>query len=253
MTSLFKKETLLMCLVLAFYGIIAGGSIIEFFRDVIITYIIIFVGILVVAYIYGLLTADKRKKAEEEREKIEFERRERLKKEQEEKKQKYNVEKDGILSKYGQPDKVIIIQEHDIKQEIMIFEKINRLWLLGEDIPFGDILSCTYNDNYSVEKRGKIELQSKTETNNGSMIGRAIVGGVLAGESGAFIGGTTASKNTQTTGIQEGYDKIIHNYTVIININNFSKPIVRIPLGKDGKKVNDIVGLMNIIISRNKK
>ena len=250
MKSIFKKETLLMCLVLAFYGIIAGGSA-ESIGTFVIVVIIGIVVVLAAVGIHDLLTADERKKAAEEREKRQIEYRERQKKEQEEKKQKYDAEKNEILAKYGQPDKVIIMQEHDLKQEIMIFGKINRLWLLGEDIPFGDVLSCTYNDNYSV-KKGKVEYQSKTKTNNGSMIGRAVVGGVLAGGAGAIIGGATASKDIQTTAIQ-GNDTIIHDYTVIINISSFSNPIVRIPLGKDGAKVNDIVGLMNVIISKNKR
>jgi predicted metalloprotease len=100
MKSLFKKETLLMCLVLAFYGIIAGGSA-ESIGTAVIVIIILIVGILAIAGIHDLLTADERKKAAEEREKKRQEHIERLKKEQEEKKQKYNAEKDEILSKYG--------------------------------------------------------------------------------------------------------------------------------------------------------
>lgn len=82
------------------------------------------------------------------------------------------------------------------------------------------------------------------------MIGRAVVGGVLAGGAGAVIGGTTAAKDTVTVATHAN-DTVIHDYTVVINVNSFSNPVVRIPLGKD--KVNEIVGLMNVIINANNR
>ena len=81
------------------------------------------------------------------------------------------------------------------------------------------------------------------------MAKRAIVGGVLTGGVGAVVGGATARKETT---VKQENDKVIHDYTVIVNINSLSEPIVKIPLGSDGAKVNEIVGLMNVIISRNK-
>lgn len=72
---------------------------------------------------------------------------------------------------------------------------------------------------------------------------------VLTGGVGAVVGGATARKETT---VKQENDKIIHDYTVIININSLSEPIVKIPLGTDGTKVNEIVGLMNVIISRKK-
>ena len=109
-----------------------------------------------------------------------------------------------------------------------------------------DILSCTFSDSPKVIK-GKVTQETKT--NSGNMVKRAVVGDVLLGGAGAVIGGSTASKTTTT--IQEA-DKTYHNYTVIININNLSEPIMRIELGEDGKTVNEIVGLMNVIINRNR-
>lgn len=183
--------------------------------------------------------------------------RERRKRRQEEKKfqkqaefeQKspiYNAQKEELISKYGESDKTFIFEELNLQKEIIVFGKVNRIWLLGKDLPMSDILSCTFNDNQHTVK-GSVSYETKTST--GNMAKRAIVGGVLTGGVGAVVGGATAKKETTIT--QEN-DKVIHDYTVIININSLSEPIIRIPLGTDGTKVNEIVGLMNVIINRNK-
>lgn len=59
--------------------------------------------------------------------------------------------------------------------------------------------------------------------------------------------GVTAKKNPV---VNQKNDTLIYDYTVIINVNSLSEPIIRIPLGDDIDMVDDIVGLMNVIISR---
>ena len=115
---------------------------------------------------------------------------------------------------------------------------------MGKKYNFRDIINCTFTDNPTTIK-GKIN--ATTKTNTGSMVGRAIVGDIIAGPAGAVIGGSTAKKNTEFS--QEN-DTIIHDYTVIININSISNPIIRIHTGIRGKLTNEIVALMNVIISR---
>lgn len=158
----------------------------------------------------------------------------------------YNASRNELISKYGEPDKAFIFEELNLQKEIIVFGKVNRIWLLGKDLPMSDILSCTFNDNQRIEK-GSVSYETKTST--GNMAKRAIVGGVLTGGVGAVVGGATARKETT---VKQENDKVIHDYTVIININSLSEPIVKIPLGSDGAKVNEIVGLMNVIISRKK-
>lgn len=159
----------------------------------------------------------------------------------------YNQSRNELISKYGEPDKTIILEDLNINKEIIAFGKVNRIWILGNDLPMCDVLSCTFNDNQEVIK-GKVTYETKTKS--GNMVKRAVVGDVLFGGAGAVIGGSTAKKTT--TAIQEN-DKIQHDYTVIINVNSLSNPVIRIYLGQKGHKVNEIVGLMNVIIGRNKK
>ena len=151
-----------------------------------------------------------------------------------------------MIEKYGDPNKIIVLEELNLNKEIIAFGMVNRIWLLGKDLPMSDIISCTFNDNQRVEK-GKVSYETKAST--GNMAKRAVVGGILLGGTGAVIGGATAKTDTV---VNQENDKIINDYTVIININSLSDPIVRIHLGKDGVKVNEIVGLMNVIINRRK-
>ncbi|WP_373147708.1 hypothetical protein [Parabacteroides distasonis] len=195
--------------------------------------------------ISGAIWQDKQKKKErEERKRKQEEKKAQKQAEIERKTPIYNAKKDELVSKYGQPDKTIILEELNLEKEIIAFGKVNRIWLLGKDLPMSDILSCTFNDNQRVEK-GSVSYETKTST--GNMAKRAIVGGVLTGGVGAVVGGATARKETT---VKQDNDKVMHDYTVIININSLSEPIVKIPIGSDGAKVNEIVGLMNVIINR---
>lgn len=158
----------------------------------------------------------------------------------------YNAEKEKLIGKYGEPDKTIVLEELNLSKEIIAFGKTNRIWLLGRDLPMEDIISCNYDDNPRVIK-GDVSYETKTRM--GNMAKRAIVGGILTGGIGAVVGGATAKKDTI---MKQEDDEIIHDYTINININNLSEPIIRIPLGTDVEKANEVLGLMNVIINRRK-
>ena len=199
--------------------------------------------------IFGIILASAIKdgnKKEKERKRKQEERKIQRQAEIERKTPIYNAEKEKLIEKYGDPNKIIVLEELNLNKEIIAFGMVNRIWLLGKDLPMSDIISCTFNDNQRVEK-GKVSYETKAST--GNMAKRAVVGGILLGGTGAVIGGATAKTDTV---VNQENDKIINDYTVIININSLSDPIVRIHLGNDGVKVNEIVGLMNVIINRRK-
>lgn len=156
----------------------------------------------------------------------------------------YNESRNELFDKYGAPTKVFVLAQYNLEKEIIVFEEAKRIWILGKDLPMRSILSCTFTDDKTIVKG---EISSTTKTNSGNMVKRAVVGDVLLGGAGAIIGGTTAKKSTIIT--QED-DKIYHNYTVVINIDSISEPIINVPIGKSGNLVNEIVGLMNVIINR---
>lgn len=157
----------------------------------------------------------------------------------------YNYSYAALLKKYGTPTKTISLALYDLTKDIIAFEGSNRIWICGNDLPMKNILSCTFIDDKKIVK-GKIT--STTQTKNGNMVKRAVVGDVLLGGAGAIIGGSTAAKSTITT--QEN-DKVYHNYTVLVNVDSLSDPIIYIQVGDNGTKLNEIVGLFNVIVKRN--
>ena len=159
----------------------------------------------------------------------------------------YSASRKVLIDKYGEPTKTISLKASDLEQEIIAFEASKRIWICGKDLSMNDILGCSLEDNQKVIKG---EVTSTTQTKNGNMVKRAVVGNILLGGAGAIIGGSTAGKTTITT---QGDDTVQHDYTVIINVDSLSNPILRVHVGRDGVLANEIVGLMNVIINRNKK
>ena len=159
----------------------------------------------------------------------------------------YSASRKKLIEKYGEPTKTISLKVNDLEQMIIAFEESKRIWICGKDLLMNDILGCSLEDNHKVIKG---EVTSTTQTKNGNMVKRAGVGSVLLGGAGAVICGSTAGKTTVTT---QGDDTVQHNYTVIINVDSLSNPILRISVGRDGVLANEIVGLMNVIINRNNR
>lgn len=160
------------------------------------------------------------------------------------KKKRYSDKLNELKEKYGEPDRFFTIKDPtEISSQIIPFSSAKRVSLLGKDLAFDDILSVQMEDDKIVRKG---QMTAITTTNNGNMIKRAVVGDVLLGGAGAVIGGSTAEKNTT---YQQEPDVIIHNYCVLINIKDLKNPILRILMGQDGKKSQDLVALINAIIA----
>ena len=165
---------------------------------------------------------------------------------------KYEKYKDDVcnqICEYGAPDKRISIEEDDIDKDIAVFSETKQVYIFGKFYPFADILSCTVDDETTTIK-GKMEMSSVTTSNTGSTIGRAVIGGLIAGPAGAIIGGSTSSKTTHTD-VKQGDDTIIHKYYINIGVNNFTTPNIRFFVGGEGSlnKVNEIVAMFNVIIN----
>lgn len=231
-----RSKLFLSSLILLAFAILGAGSFDEHGNIagwVWIIVVVFFIIMMIVAF-------QEEEKRKEKKEQARLKREEKLKAQTEE----YETLKQQFLTTNGTPDKTLVIDKLDLNSEIHVYESSKRVFIHGKEYAFKDVMSCTFSDNPRVIK-GKITAVTKSK--NGSVIGRAIVGDVVAGPAGAIIGGTTAKKNTEFI---QGNDKTIHDYTVIININSIVEPVIRIHTGEDGKLTNEIVGLMNVIISR---
>lgn len=262
-------------MVLAFFAFIGGGSFSE--GEVKFFFISFIVGLVVVT----ILAVVDNKKNEE--------RMEQKRKEDEEEERRntnrYNEDLLKLRGEYGNPTLVIDIYDkkagwrelpfhlnivkHDetedtrqsrisflesyarrvrsVDSAIIVFEHRSLVRVMGRMYDFKDIIGVSLSDDQRIVHGQTV---SSTKTSTGSMIGRAVVGDLVAGPVGSIIGGSTASKNTTVT---RGDDSVAHDYTILINVNSISNPVIRINTWNDDELTNRILGLFNVIVERNKR
>lgn len=158
-------------------------------------------------------------RAKREREKIAAKKKleEKRRLELEEKEHKYNIAKNELFARNGEPCKTIVISESrfdlfNINNELIVFDKAKKLWLCGHEISIDDINSFAIDDE-SVIQKGQVTAVTSTDTS--SLASRSIAGALIGGEAGAIIGGATAKKQTV---LKQENDKIIHDYALVVNI-----------------------------------
>ena len=189
--------------------------------------------------IFGIILNEKEEKNKKSR-KEDYKK--RIVKEQEYIKNEYEKKKYLLIKKYGEPDKDVIIKYRGLQSDIMSFSNFNRIWILGHDYSMDDIIGCSLHDEQSIQQ-GTVSFETKVKT--GNMVKRAVVGGLLFGGAGSWSGCFTARKASIS---KQGDGNVVHNYTVFINVNSMSNPVISVNVGKDVHKANEIVSLINVII-----
>lgn len=183
----------------------------------------------------------KRKQIEEER--LELQRKEKEKKDILVRKRQNKIAE--YESRYGECTKVISNPGDSSQDFIRVYEKPSVIIIKDNTYSFDEIIGYNLTDNSRVIKG---ELSSSTSTSNASAVGRAVVGAALGGVAGAVIGGATAK---QTTEYKQGEDKTIHDFSVNINVNRLSEPLVKLHIGRNEDLANEITALINAIVVRN--
>lgn len=270
-----RNKNIISAIILAFFAFIGGGS----FSDGELKFygILLVVGI-IACIIIGIIQGNKDKEEQEknDKENEEIERRNT---------NKYNQDLHKLSADYGEstlvidiydmkgcykelPDLIKTVREDEsdtIKQmrnkhidsylkktrsvdsAIIVYEHKRLIRIMGEMYNFEDIISVSVSDNQKIVHG---HINSSTKTSTGSMVGRAVVGDLVAGPVGSIIGGSTAKKNTTFV---QGDDSIEHDYTIHINVNSISNPIIHINTWNDSELTNKIVGLVNVILNNNHK
>lgn len=204
---------------------------------------------------FQIALAQIEKKKEEDERKKELLKQKELKHEQ--LMRDYSNYLSNLKAKYGNCDKSIRLHSKitELPSEILVFGQSKYVVIEKKEIPFSDILDCTYNDDVKETETIKTfreDSSATTKANTGSMIGRSVAGGLLFGGVGAIVGGSTAKKDTI---IKHGTDtsihnkEIEHNYTVAITVKDISNPVIKINVGNDTALKDEIVSLMKVIIS----
>lgn len=189
-------------------------------------------------------------RAKREREKIAAKKKieEKRRLELEEKEHKYNIAKNELFARNGEPCKTIVISESrfdlfNINNELIVFDKAKKLWLCGHEISIDDINSFAIDDE-SVIQKGQVTAVTSTDTS--SLASRSIAGALIGGEAGAIIGGATAKKQTV---LKQENDKIIHDYALVVNICDINNPMLLIKIGRNKNKAMEINALMQVIMT----
>jgi len=156
---------------------------------------------------------------------------------------------DELTAKYGKPEQIIRILDNKLKNAFMVFPRAKSVYVHSKVIPYSQMVSCEVkDDSYNTVTGTKEEI---TKTSTGSMAGRAIVGGLIAGPLGAVVGGATAKKTTEV--IDNTQTITNHHYYVIITLADVSTPMVKIDCGKTNPRIAEKINAILIgIISQNK-
>lgn len=243
---MYKKKILSIIAIVAF-ALLAGASFDS--TDFVVFIILValsFVGVAIYAAV------ENNKKEKEELEKAEKKKKDEeyrlilAEQKEEEREKKYNK----LTTIMSSPNKII---EYDYDHYIMVNESTSQIMLNEHVYNFKDIINYTMSDNATViQKHSGGEITSTSSTDTGSMLGRAVVGGVLAGGVGAAIGGSTAKRETTSSvAPTTTTSSTIHDYLIAVTVNSLSNPIERLRLGEDERNTNEICALLSVIISRN--
>lgn len=128
-----------------------------------------------------------------------------------------------------------------------IDEDEKTVYINGHLYNFKEILNYRLSDQQKQSPGGTIT--SVTKTDKKSMVGRAVVGGLLGGTAGAIIGGATAKKTTQTHVIPSIQEET-HDYRIVISVDNIARSTEVLELGKDEEMAYKVAATLDIIISR---
>ncbi len=191
---------------------------------------------------------ERKKRNEEEDKRYQLLYEEQQKKETERKELKYK----SLVEKMSYPNKIICLPN---EKYIMVNEKTKQILIEKRIYSFHDILGYELFDNQSfTEQHGEQRITSTTKTDTQSMVGRAIVGGVLMGGVGTIAGAATAKKNTDS--VLSGGDvkkTVVHDYSVLVTVNNINQPLEKVYLYQDKCLTDEICAILSVILMRNKQ
>ncbi len=150
--------------------------------------------------------------------------------------QRYRKQKRVITLKYGNPTYTLSLKEYNLNEEIMVFSRSRRVMLQGKIYFYSELSSCTYTDNQRILK-GEAAFVSKSNT----------------AETDSLRGFEYDTYHTSCFESSVISDKeiITHNYNLIIKVKDPQVSIIKIPMGSNFEKVNELLGVMNSVINYN--
>lgn len=152
-----------------------------------------------------------------------------------------------MTARLGAPGKIVKLNNDLYKNAFIVFPVSQNIHVYSKTIPFSQLLGCEIkDDSYTTVTGTKEEV---TRASNGSTVGRALVGGLIAGPVGAIVGGATAKKTTEV--IDNTQTITHHHYFAIINLSDIATPTLRIDCGTSTPRIaEEIKGIITSIIAK---
>lgn len=140
----------------------------------------------------------------------------------------------GLIEKYGQYDTIIDLDTSEIKfisdpgfdrnKKFVVFSEPGVIVIGDKEIRIPDITSCEISDDVKYKTNGTVESSTKL----GEVVGRSVIGGAIAGSTGAMIGGNSAKRYSDVDEVTE----VIHNYKVYVGVKDVKEPYIVVQCGK---------------------
>ena len=162
---------------------------------------------------------------------VDLEKQESLNKREIRKKERQKEKEKEIKNKYGVCG-LVINDTKGFENEylVRVFYQTKTVILKKYDIlAFSDIKGCTIEKRE--EKGETIQITTTPVPDNKSIIGRSLVGGLIAGAPGAIIGGLTAKSKEKEE--WKFVPCTLEKYKVLIQTNRQYSPIITIDTDKD--------------------
>lgn len=163
------------------------------------------------------------------------------------KKKRAKEKEEEIEKKYGAcGQKILNPKSLENDYLVRVFFESKMVILKKYDVfPFSDIVSCTIEKREEVGQT--IETTKTKVSDNMSIIGRSVAGALVAGPTGAIIGGLTANKKDKEE--WRFVTCTIEKYKVLIYIKKPEVPIVTIDTDKDFALAKHIKNTIDAIIA----
>lgn len=163
------------------------------------------------------------------------------------KKKRAKEKEEEIEKKYGAcGQKILNPKSLENDYLVRVFFESKMVILKKYDVfPFSDIVRCTIEKREEVGQT--IETTKTKVSDNMSIIGRSVAGALVAGPTGAIIGGLTANKKDKEE--WRFVTRTIEKYKVLIYIKKPEVPIVTIDTDKDFALAKHIKNTIDAIIA----
>ena len=150
---------------------------------------------------------------------------------------------DGNVINVLEGDKTILLTRRPLSKFILDSRSMKFQLLLSNR--YSKIYGSSDLNDYEIKVDNEIVVTSKTKTKKG--IGKAVAGGLLFGGVGAIAGAAAGNSKSKTTETQ----KEIHHYSLVLKINDLSKPSYVINI--DSQQIAEEIVATLDIFSNNKK